>query len=208
MRLIRTTVLVVLLLLSARPGVAEEQVDGALQDVVAQLAAPAVLRGRFTQTRKIQLISRPLESSGRFILSDMGLYWQQEQPLASVLIADGDRLLQQVDDGPLESVDVARNPMVLTFSKSFLSIFAGNETELRNNFDIAFVDEAGSWEIRLSPISYPMVEAIDTIILRGREYIEELIVVSRSSDETTIGFSDLQTVPDQLTEHEIELYAR
>lgn len=208
MRLIRTTVLVVLLLLSARPGVAEEQVDGALQDVVAQLAAPAVLRGRFTQTRKIQLISRPLESSGRFILSDMGLYWQQEQPLASVLIADGDRLLQQVDDGPLESVDVARNPMVLTFSKSFLSIFAGNETELRSNFDIAFVDEAGSWEIRLSPISYPMVEAIDTIILRGREYIEELIVVSRSSDETTIGFSDLQTVPDQLTEHEIELYAR
>lgn len=98
--------------------------------------------------------------------------------------------------------------MVLTFSKSFLSIFEGNETELRNNFDIAFVDEAGSWEIRLSPISYPMVEAIDTIILRGREYIEELIVVSRSLDETTIGFSDLQTVPDQLTEHVIELYAR
>jgi len=208
MRLTRTTVLVVLLLLSARPGVAEEQVDAGLQDVVAQLAAPAVLRGRFTQTRKIQFISRPLESSGRFVLSDMGLYWQQEQPLASVLIADGDRMLQQVDDGPLESVDVGRNPMVLTFSKSFLSIFEGNETELRNNFDIAFVDEAGSWEIRLSPISYPMVEAIDTIILRGREYIEELIVVSRSLDETTIGFSDLQTVPDQLTEHEIELYAR
>lgn len=208
MRLTRTTVFVVLLLLSARPGVAEEQADRGLQDVVARLAAPAVLRGRFTQTRKIQLISRPLESSGRFILSAMGLYWQQEQPLASVLIADGDRMLQQVDDGPLESVDVARNPIVLTFSQSFLSIFEGNETELRSNFDIAFVNEAGSWEIRLTPISYPMVEAIDTIILRGREYIEELIVVSRSSDETTIGFSDLQTVPDQLTEHEIELYAR
>ncbi|MDH3428619.1 MAG: outer membrane lipoprotein carrier protein LolA [Gammaproteobacteria bacterium] len=208
MRLTLKTVFVILVLLSTRAGAAQETTGEALQDVVARLAAPDVLRGRFTQTRKIQLISRPLESSGRFILSDMGLYWQQEQPLASVLIADGERLLQQVDDGPLESVDVAKNPMVLTFSKSFLSIFEGNESELRSNFDVALVSAADGWEIRLTPVTYPMAEAINAIILRGRDYIEELNVTSRSLDETTIVFSDLQTLPDQLTEHEIELYAR
>jgi hypothetical protein len=182
-----------------------------LAEVATRLAAPAVLRGRFEQTREIELLSEPLRSNGHFLLSDMGLYWHQEAPVRSVMIADADRLLQSVGDGPLQSVDAARNPVVLTFSRSFLSIFEGNESGLQENFDVSFQasdDHAGSWTISLVPASYPMSEAIDSIILNGREYIEDLTVISRSSEKTIISFSDLQTEPGELTEHEIELYAR
>jgi hypothetical protein len=179
--------------------------------VAAKLAAPAVLRGNFVQTRHLQLISKPLQSSGRFLLSDMGLYWEQDKPLKSVMIADGERLLQRMGDGPLQSVDVAKNPVVLTFSQSFLSIFKGSEEELRSHCDLEFLladDGADDWMIVLTPITYPMSEAIASINISGREYIEELKVNSRSSEETIISFSNLQTGPDELTEHEIELYAR
>jgi hypothetical protein len=175
---------------------------------MAQLAAPAVLRGNFTQTRKIELIDMPLRSSGSFVLSSMGLYWQQDEPLDTTLIADGERLLQRVGDGPLQSIDIAQNPMVLTFSKTFLSIVAGSETEIRSNFDIDFTSEDEVWKIALTPTSYPMSEAIDSIVLRGREHIEALTVIGRSSDTTMISFTDLQTQPEQLTDDEIELYAR
>lgn len=178
------------------------------QEVMAQLAAPAVLRGNFTQTRKIELIDMPLRSSGSFVLSSMGLYWQQDEPLDTTLIADGERLLQRVGDGPLQSIDIAQNPMVLTFSKTFLSIVAGSETEIRSNFDIDFTSEDEVWKIALTPTSYPMSEAIDSIVLRGREHIEALTVIGRSSDTTMISFTDLQTQPEQLTDDEIELYAR
>jgi hypothetical protein len=53
-----------------------------------------------------------------------------------------------------------------------------------------------------------MSEAIDSICLRGREYIETITVISRSSDETIISFTELQTEPDRLTDDELELYAR
>jgi hypothetical protein len=182
--------------------------DVTFADIAAQLAAPTVLRGNFTQSRKIALLEQPLQSSGNFLLSDMGLYWRQDKPLASVMIADGERLLQQVDGGSLQSIDVAKNPMVLTFSTSFLSIFNGSEAELRSHFTVEFLDGEDSWSIQLTPTEYPMSEAIETINLRGREYIEELTVISRSSEKTMIRFSDLQTEPDKLTDDEIELYAQ
>jgi hypothetical protein len=197
-------------LLLVLPAIAADapEADAAFTEVAQRLAAPAVLRGNFTQSRKIALLERPLQSSGRFLLSDLGLYWRQEKPLASVMIADGKRLLQQIDNGPLQVVDVAKNPMVLTFSTSFLSIFNGSEAELRNHFAVEFAAAEDDWSIQLTPATYPLSEAIETINLRGREYIEELTVTSRSSEETVIRFSDLQTEPDQLTDNEIELYAQ
>ena len=181
-----------------------------LAEVAAQLAAPAVLRGTFEQTREVRMLSKPLHSSGSFLLSDLGLYWQQDAPVASVMIADSERLLQSVGGGPLQSIDVAKNPVVLTFSQSFLSIFKGDEAELREHFEVSFLpgESDDGWQISLIPISYPMSEAIESIKLDGREYIETLTVMSRSSETTTISFSDLRTEPGELTEHEIKLYAR
>jgi hypothetical protein len=184
--------------------------DMTLAEVAAQLAAPAVLRGRFEQTREVRMLSKPLHSSGHFLLSELGLYWQQEQPVASVMIADAERLLQSVGDGPLQNIDVAKNPVVLTFSQSFLSIFQGDEVRLRENFEVSFQpgEVAGRWQISLKPVNYPVAEAIESISIDGREYIETLTVTSRSSETTTISFSDLKTEPVELTEHEIQLYAR
>jgi hypothetical protein len=201
---------VVASVLFALPAIAADapEADAAFTEVAQRLAAPAVLRGNFTQSREIALLETPLQSSGSFLLSDLGLYWRQDKPLASVMIADHSRLLQQVDDGPLQAIDVTKNPMVLTFSTSFLSIFNGSESELRDQFGVEFATGENDWSIQLTPATYPMSEAIETIILRGREYIEELTVTSRSSEKTVIRFSDLQTEPDQLTDNEIELYAQ
>ncbi len=211
MRIVLFSVTLALTLSSLARAQDEQTPDVSFESVAAKLAAPAVLRGNFNQTRHVQLISKPLESSGRFLLSELGLYWEQDKPLKSVMIADGERLLQRVGDGSLHSVDVAKNPVVLTFSQSFLSIFKGSEDELRSHFDLEFLpgeDGAEGWNIVLTPTSYPMSEAIASINVSGREYIEELQVNSRSSEATIISFSDLQTEPGELTEHEIELYAR
>ena len=178
-----------------------------LEVVTARLSEPDVLRGRYSQTRLIAVLSRPLESSGRFILSERGLHWQQEEPFISVLIADGERLVQRLADGQVTTIDGAEQPIVLSFSRIFLSIFRGDHGELEDNFSIQFETHDDVWEIGLTPIGFPLSEAINKIMLRGREHIDQLSVFSRSSDEMTITFFDLGTRPEQLTEHEIELYA-
>ena len=206
MRLVRNTLVLLLALFSSAYG----GVDSAdtFEGVVARLAEAGVVRGDFTQLRKIELLSRPLESSGEFILSELGLYWHQTQPFSSILIADGERLVQRMGDGPTTSINAAENPMVLPFSRIFLSIFEGSEDQLRAHFEIAFAVDGGDWEISLQPTTYPLSEAIEAIILCGREYIQSINIINRSSDEMMIRFSDVQTLSQQLTEHEIELYAR
>ena len=206
MRPVRNTLALLLALFSTAYAGVES--GHTFESVVAGLAEAGVVRGNFTQTRKIELLSRPLESSGNFILSDLGLYWQQTQPFTSVLIADGERLVQRLEDGPATSVDVADNPMVLSFSRIFLSIFEGSEEELRSNFEIIFTSDGADWAMSLKPTTYPLSEAIEAINLQGREYIDGIAIINRSSDEMTISFSDVQTLPNQLTEHEIEFYAQ
>jgi len=206
MRFTRNTLILLLALFSNAHGGVDS--GHTFEGVVARLAEAGVVRGDFTQQRKIELLSRPLESSGNFILSELGLYWHQTQPFSSILIADGERLVQRLEDGPTTSIDAAENPMVLPFSRIFLSIFEGSEEQLREHFEIAFAVDGGDWEISLQPMTYPLSEAIETIILRGREYIQGINIINRSSDEMMIRFSDVQTLSQQLTEHEIELYAR
>ena len=178
-----------------------------LASVAERLSQPEVLRGHFSQTRHIPLLSRPLESSGQFILSDMGLYWRQESPFVATLMADGERLVQRVANGPAAGVDSVEHAMVLPFSKIFLSLFRGDEDALAEHFSVAFETSDRGWEIHLTPTSYPLSEAIDGIILRGREHIDQLDVLGRSSDEMIITFHDLETRPEYLTEHEMALYA-
>jgi len=206
MRQAANTLLLCVLLFGLARG--EPQAQLTLADVVARLGTPAVIRGNYTQTKEIALLSRPLESHGDFILSKLGLFWRQQSPPAGIVIADGKRLVQQIGDGDPEVTDDSSNPMALPFSRIFLGIFSGDEESLRTHFEITFSATGEAWEIGLVPTTEPMSLAIESIILYGREHIEDLTVVNRSSDKTVIRFSDIRTEPEHLTEHEIELYAR
>jgi outer membrane lipoprotein-sorting protein len=206
MPFVARVLLLFFLFVAAARGGTEAQLT--LADVVARLGESAVIRGNYTQTREIALLSKPLESHGDFILSEQGLFWRQTSRPAAIVIADGERLVQQIGDGEPEVTDDSSNPMVLPFSRIFLGIFAGDEENLRTHFEIAFSATEETWEISLTPTTEPMSLAIQSINLRGREYIEDLTVVNRSSDQTVIRFSDIQTQPGYLTENEIELYAR
>ena len=196
--------------LLAHPAAVAGEADDrlSLQDVIARLAEPAVLRGTFHQERHMEVLSRPLNSSGSFILSSQGLYWHQEQPLASIMIANEDRLVQRIGDEAADVFDADSHPMILPFSRIFLSIFRGCEDELREHFELHFEWQEDNWLIELTPTSYPLVEAIGSIRLFGNQHIEKLTIVDRKSDATVIRFSGLQASPDYLTEHELELYAQ
>jgi hypothetical protein len=191
---------------SAAAGDAED-ISLTLEVVAERLSKPVVLRGNYTQTRQIAVLSRPLASSGRFLLSERGLQWQQEEPFDNVIVADGERVAERMADGPVKSTDGSRQPMVVAISRIFLDMFRGRHKDLDDNFAVRFEQDNEAWEIGLTPTSSPLSAAIRQIILKGREHIDQISVFSGASDEMTIRFFDLQTLPEQLSDHEIELYA-
>lgn len=125
-----------------------------------------------------------------------------------MLVADGERLAQRMADGPLLTMDSSDQPMVLSFSRIFLNMFRGEHADLEEHFSIQFRSEKDTWEIELMPTSFPLSEGISNISLRGRHHIDLITVIgSDISDTMTITFSELQTDPPALTEHESDLYA-
>ena len=207
MRLATTTVILGLLLAGGAGAQQGGTADLTLADVAERLARPSVLRGRFSQTRRIPLLSRPLESSGQFILSEIGLYWRQERPFPSTLVANGEQLVQRVGDSSAAGENIAEQIMAVPFSRIFLGLFRGDEDALAEHFSSAFSSSEVGWEIQLTPIGFPLSEAIDRIVVRGQEHIEQLDVLSKSADEMSISFHDLETHPEYLTDDEIGLYA-
>ena len=122
-----------------------------LEVVAERLSRHGILRGRYTHTRQIAVLSRPLESSGRFLISGRGLQWQQEKPFENVIVADGKRVAERMADGPVKIIDGSRQPMVVAISKIFLDMFRGQHSNLEDNFAIRFEQESEAWEIGLMP---------------------------------------------------------
>ena len=94
-------------------------------------------------------------------------------------------------------------PIVVRFSRAG-NPRVGVKLTTQREYRVTVNNEA--WEISLTPTSYPLSEAIRQITLKGREHVDQISVTSTASDQMTIRFSELRTRPEQLTEHEIELY--
>jgi Outer membrane lipoprotein carrier protein LolA-like len=181
--------------------------DAGLQEVLERLSTTQTVRGEFAQSRDIRALSRPLVSRGRFIVSDLGLYWQQTAPFASVLIADGERLVQSVADQPPMTLRAADQPVALAISEVLLGVFRGHRAELEELFTMRFEAVGEHWSLRLAPRGMPLSEVVQGIDVEGSRYIDRVIVRGRAADELTVTFSAVSTEPDELSSAERDLYA-
>ncbi|MDR3324345.1 MAG: outer membrane lipoprotein carrier protein LolA, partial [Zoogloeaceae bacterium] len=85
----RLAVLVLFLLCGAA------QADDLLPDIQRQLALEPVIRGEFTQTRRLAQIKKPLVSRGHFLVArDFGVVWAQAAPLPQTTRLTRDEIVQ------------------------------------------------------------------------------------------------------------------
>ena len=177
-----------------------------LDSVLADLGAHPTLRGNFDQTREIPGLSRPLHSTGSFVVSDAGLYWAQATPFEFVLIADESRLIQKVLDQPPVELDFRSQPIAASIGSIFVGIVTGQRALLERNFVLSFSSGSDGWAIGLVPRSEVIARAIESIEVRGAAAIAALEIRGAGGDRVEIGLSDLRAEPAQLTDAERALY--
>lgn len=180
--------------------------DIGFESVAERLRSIETLRGRFVQTREVAALSSALESRGSFIVSELGLYWEQSEPFDSVLIASETGLSQRVAGQPFETFTSADYPVAASISRVFLSIFKGDRGQLDKHFDVGFEADGERWTMRLRPRRFPLTEAIGGIVVEGREYLERLRIEGVADDVTTIELSGQSGQPAALTAEERELF--
>lgn len=192
----------VLFLSSIVSVVHAENLDS-LSKIQQQLTQQAVLRGKFVQTKHLNLFSNPLVSMGNFTLAkDLGLIWDQTEPFPVQLILTQNKLIQSFPNAPAEVMTAQQNPMAFYFSSIFLSLFQGDSQSLEKEFDLTFTSGNPQWQLALIPKNEPLNKIFAKIEVYGNLYIDRISLIEVRKDRTDIEFVQQTHIPNTVTEKE------
>jgi len=174
-----------------------------------QLMTQKILRGDFTQSKKLQMFNQPLRSNGTFLLSHQaGLIWKQSNPFPVSLVLAENKLRQQFAGQPAEIIQASDNPMVFYFSHLFLSLFKGDLSALESQFELTLNEQADNrWSLQLTPTQAPLNKVFKEIMITGSVQIEVLTLDELNGDSSTIEFNNISTQPNSLSQHENDAFS-
>lgn len=190
---------------------------GSISELQTVLSANSIVRGKFTQTRNMEMFAQPLTSQGTFLLDkSSGLLWTQATPFPVSLVLTDNKLSQRFADQPAKIITDKENPMAFYFSHIFLSVFHGDTQTLQEQFSLSFepANEPSSggsaentlWTLTLTPKSSPMNAVFEAITLQGHNDIERIELKEIRGDSTVIEFSLLSHQPEVLSDAEAQQF--
>ena len=184
-----------------------------LDSVCAALASRPNTTGDFTQIKTISSNGRQLKSTGKFIISRKGIMWQTEKPFPSALILTEDSMIQIAANGNKSVMSGKDNQIFTNISATLSSVFSGDASALRANFDCEFTGadsaSAGSanhWSIKLTPKDSTIASVMNCLVLSGSVFqgvasLEALEMQEASGNTIRYEFSN-QKYPEELSADE------
>lgn len=162
--------------------------------VVAQLSEPAVVRASFIQEKRLAVLSRPIVSRGRVIVSRReGLIWQIEAPLRMIIAFSGPHIIEIDADGKRRSQRGSDNRVQAEVGRVFRGLLAADRDILNRYFNLHAEGNVQHWRIDLTPRSGDLGKFIKTLQLSGGRNIETIRVEEPNSDTTLIRLQNTAT---------------
>jgi hypothetical protein len=159
-----------------------------------QLSPFEILRGNFEQTKTIKFITRPLKSSGIFVLlKGKGVLWETLKPqgIAGTLRVTQDGI-EQIRDGKVRfQMKTEQEPSLKLINQVLFAVFSADLSGLKEHFEMKGSIDAGHWEVVLSPKEAWMAKVAKEINLQGGKNLESLQISEGNGDQTSIRFSGI-----------------
>jgi len=176
-----------------------------LDQLSAQLAQPAVVRGPLIQEKHLRTLPQPLTSRGQFVLSrDQGLLWQLHSPLAQDYRIDTQGIAKRTPGGwqqqPGQDVTAQQ-------SRLFLAVLKGDHGGLAKDFQLQLSGSAEAWQLRLLPQSLLLKQIFSHIQIEGGALVERIELQETQGDRTLLRLPDSQA-GDSLSEQEQHAFAQ
>lgn len=182
------------------------QAAAPVQQIQAALAKPAVMCGRFDQTKLLTGIKKPLQSNGRFcVIKGRGILWQTLQPFPNTLRITRDAIVQMQNGRVAMKLDAQQEPVVKMINSVLFSLLAGDLSQLDTLFELDGEIRNGGkgpWHVALKARQPALAKAIGDIALDGGAYVERVAMKEAGGDRTDIVFSAIKTGDSALTAEE------
>jgi outer membrane lipoprotein-sorting protein len=171
--------------------------DPAMDAITAGMARPEVLRGEFSQEKRIGGFKNALRSQGRFLVArKRGVVWTTLKPFPSEVVVTADRIFSRQRDGSRQvQLDARQQPALRSVNAVMFALMSGDVQALRSQFEIEATREAQGWRLGLTPKSAALARAFRSLSLRGDRYVREVEIVEANGDRTRIQFSGMSETP-------------
>lgn len=176
-----------------------------LDQLGAQLAKPAVVRGPFIQEKHLRALPQPLTSQGEFVLSrDAGLLWQLRRPLTQDYRIDAAGIARRTAQGwQLQpGQDVAAQQ-----SRLFLAVLKGDHSGLARDFELQLSGSREAWQLTLIPHSLLLKQIFSSIRIDGGALVERIELHETQGDRTLMRMPQSQA-GDTLSAQERDAFVR
>ena len=177
----------------------------ALAEVQRRIAQVPVLRGEFTQEKRLQGFRNPLKSQGRFLIArERGVLWSTLKPFPSDVVLTRDRILTRQADGRSRvEVDARQQPALRSVNAMMFALMSGDVQALTARFNLQPTLLAhGGWRLVLTPKPGAMAQAFQRVTLEGDRYVRSVDIEEPSGDRTQLRFTGMVDLPARLTADE------
>lgn len=199
-RFLRTLCVLVMLAVVA-PALAATDVEAVKQRV----AKVDVLRGEFTQEKRVAGFKNPLRSQGRFVLAqDHGVIWTTLKPFPSEVVVTRDRILSRQSDGSSRvELDGRQQPAMRSVNAIMFALMSGDAQALSAQFTVKVeVLPGNAWKMQLTPRSAMLGKVFAQLTLSGDRYVREVQINEANQDVTRIHFAGMSDTPATLSTDE------
>ena len=174
-----------------------------IADITRKLAQPAVLRGAFEQSKEIAGFSKPLRSSGAFLVSrEKGVLWDTRQPFASKLRLTRGEIVATQNGAVSFQLSAAKEPTVRTINELMFALLGGNLKALDGYFRIDGKQSGRAWHLTLTPRQSALARVMQKVELSGDQYVRSIRMDEANGDVTRIVFSGQNPLPAKLSREE------
>jgi outer membrane lipoprotein-sorting protein len=189
----------------AAAGSAQAAVPSA--KIQAMLARPAVMCGRFDQTKQLAGMKKPLASEGRFcVIAGKGVLWRTLKPFPSMLRLTREEIVNYQGERVAMRLDAKTEPTVRMINNVLFSLLAGDLGQLDALFEGEGSVDGNNWSVALKPRQAALEKAIGTIKLEGGSYVKSIVMNEAGGDRTTIVFSAIQNGEGAMSKEEAALF--
>lgn len=183
------------LLLAGIAAFAPAQALDLASQIAARLSPAQVVRGQFEQQKIISGFSKPLLSSGEFVLwKSRGVLWQTRKPFASTLKITRNTLQAWQDNPEQKSLqlDSRSEPALKAVNTLLFAIFSGDIKTLQHSFKMdGGLSGKQGWQLTLTANDAAVSRVIKSATLEGDRHVHVLTLLDSNGDKSIIRFSGL-----------------
>lgn len=155
----------------------------------------------YEQTKTQPDVTDTFKASGIFqFVKDKGIIFKQEKPAKQTFVSTTEKYCLKDVNGQTEKVDnLSELPHFSDIKKLFDKALDGKLSGLKRIFEVFYIEEEGSWLLRLTPKSKDLASLIMEVTVTGSQKPEELTILYTNGEEITVHFTpSKQDISDEI----------